>query len=327
MENFDNINNNIKKNTTSNTTLNTNEGDLKENTTSNTTSNTTLNTTLNTNEGDIKENTTLNTTLNTNGGDLNDIIKENTIINTTLNTNGGDLNDIIKENTIINTNEVDLNDIIKENTIINTNEVDLTNNVGGGENINVCEVLGYHTREYWEDRYMKTGDGNYDWYMGADKVVKLFDGILNKSYKILNVGCGNSKMGEELYNMGYDDNNIYNLDFSENILKKMYKKYKNYNMKWFLGDITDNIKIKKNIFDVIIDKATLDTISCDSYETLKKAFVNIINILKVRGILILISNNKNILNYCNLNNMSIIDVKETEHKNNNIYIFILQKVL
>lgn len=239
--------------------------------------------------------------------DLNTNIEENITISK--NTN-------IEENITINENKDDLNANMEKNEII----------VNEDETINGCEVLGYHTKEYWEDRYMRTGDGNYDWYMDADKVVTLFDGILNKSYKILNVGCGNSKMGEKLYNMGYNDNNIYNLDFSENILKNMYKKYKNYKMKWFLKDITGDIKLKKNIFDVIIDKATLDTISCNNYELVKDAFKNIINILKIRGIFILISNNKNILNYCDLNNISIIDVKKTDHKNNNIYIFILQKV-
>jgi len=186
------------------------------------------------------------------------------------------------------------------------------------------ENLKYCSNEYWDERYMKT-DGNYDWYIDAESLVRLFDNILEPTYKILNVGCGNSKLGEKLYNMGFNNNNVYNLDFSKIILEKMYKKYKDYNMRWVHQDIVEAKKLKTNTFDIVIDKATLDTISCQSYELTSKAFNHIIRILKVGGIFVLITNNPDILNYCDLDSIDIIDTKKILHNENNIFIHLLQK--
>jgi len=43
-------------------------------------------------------------------------------------------------------------------------------------------------------------------------------------YEILNVGCGNSKISEEMYNDGYE--NITNIDISAAVIKHMNDLYK-----------------------------------------------------------------------------------------------------
>jgi 2-polyprenyl-3-methyl-5-hydroxy-6-metoxy-1,4-benzoquinol methylase len=184
--------------------------------------------------------------------------------------------------------------------------------------------IKYCSDSYWDDRYSKTTQ-SYDWYISPSILIKLFDNIIDINHKILHIGCGNSLLSEELYNIGYNNNNIYNLDISRTIIHKQSEKYIDYKMKWICQNIVESSNLKKNVFDIIIDKATLDSIACNNYKLVSKAFKYIIKILKVGGIFILVSINQDILNNCEIDLIDIVDVKNTLHKSKYIYIYILQK--
>jgi 2-polyprenyl-3-methyl-5-hydroxy-6-metoxy-1,4-benzoquinol methylase len=54
---------------------------------------------------------------------------------------------------------------------------------------------------------------------------------MNKTDKILNVGCGSSRMSEEMYEEGYE--NIINIDFSPKVIVKWMKEQNQNVLKWF----------------------------------------------------------------------------------------------
>ena len=45
---------------------------------------------------------------------------------------------------------------------------------------------------------------------------------MSKTDKILNVGCGNSRLSEELYEDGFED--ITNIDFSQKVISQIEEK-------------------------------------------------------------------------------------------------------
>ena len=186
--------------------------------------------------------------------------------------------------------------------------------------------IKYDSEEYWDSRYnnIKKYSNTYDWYFNPKKILKLFDNI-NKNSKILVVGCGNSLLSEELYNYGFNNNNIYNIDISEIVIRQQIEKYKDYKMKWFKGDITNLDNLKKNIFDIIIDKGTIDSLACGNYKNVTCALHEIINVLKPNGIFILISFSKNRTNYLDVNLINPIQIKDISTKESSLYLYIIQK--
>lgn len=69
------------------------------------------------------------------------------------------------------------------------------------------------------------------------------------------VGCGNSKLSQQMYEAGYK--NIINIDISPSVIAQMTEKFPH--MIWEVMDGT-NMTYKDHTFDCIIDKGTLDAL-------------------------------------------------------------------
>ena len=85
---------------------------------------------------------------------------------------------------------------------------------------------------------------------------------MTKSDKILNIGCGNSKLSEDLSEEGYED--ITNIDFSTKVITIMEQTYKEKfpKMQFKVADVLDMKDFQSGSFNTILDKGTLDCILC-----------------------------------------------------------------
>jgi ubiquinone/menaquinone biosynthesis C-methylase UbiE len=85
---------------------------------------------------------------------------------------------------------------------------------------------------------------------------------MTKSDKILNIGCGNSKLCEDLSEEGYED--ITNIDFSTKVITIMEQTYKEKfpKMQFKVADVLDMKDFQSGTFNTILDKGTLDCILC-----------------------------------------------------------------
>ena len=85
---------------------------------------------------------------------------------------------------------------------------------------------------------------------------------MTKSDKILNIGCGNSKLSEDLSEEGYED--ITNIDFSTKVITIMEQTYKEKfpKMKFKVVDVLDMKEFQTGTFNTVLDKGTLDCILC-----------------------------------------------------------------
>lgn len=152
------------------------------------------------------------------------------------------------------------------------------------------------SKSYWDSFFRKLSQKSskeeyFEWYGEASSYFPLILSNLIETSEILNVGCGNSLFSEELYDKGFKY--IKNIDFSNNVIKKMKKRNKKRGeMNWVVMDVFE-MTFEKESFDAIIDKGTLDAIypeeKKENREKIEKYFNKIVEILKINGSYYIIS--------------------------------------
>jgi len=108
----------------------------------------------------------------------------------------------------------------------------------------------------------------------------------------LNLGCGNAEFSEDMYDDGYK--NIVNIDIASNVIEQMKGRNKSRkNMVFEVMDVRD-MQYDDNIFDLIIDKSTIDALLCgeNSYINVAKMLKETQRVLKDEGYYMIISYGK-----------------------------------
>jgi len=81
--------------------------------------------------------------------------------------------------------------------------------------------------------------------------------LAGKESRILMVGCGNSKLSEDMYLDGY--HNIVNIDISVSCIEMMRQRCEEQqmHMRWVAGDATNMVEFTDASFDLVVDKVRL----------------------------------------------------------------------
>ena len=142
----------------------------------------------------------------------------------------------------------------------------------------------YGKLDYWNTRYTQDKEP-FEWYQRYHILKPHLLSLLQKyqNPKILILGCGNSKLSENLYKEGYK--NIINIDFSKVCINQMQINYSNYeSMKFLVMDACD-MNFDSGNFDVVIDKGTLDSILCsdESSHNANRCVAEVNRVLKQKG--------------------------------------------
>lgn len=84
---------------------------------------------------------------------------------------------------------------------------------------------------YWEERYKNQTGKTFDWLEDYETLKSIMDDfkLCKESSIILNLGCGNAIMPEEMHKDGYKK--IYNIDISETVIDQMKIRNKDNEMK------------------------------------------------------------------------------------------------
>eukprot|EP00933_Yihiella_yeosuensis_P030925 TRINITY_DN24472_c0_g1_i2.p1 TRINITY_DN24472_c0_g1~~TRINITY_DN24472_c0_g1_i2.p1 ORF type:complete len:292 (+),score=69.14 TRINITY_DN24472_c0_g1_i2:37-876(+) len=151
--------------------------------------------------------------------------------------------------------------------------------------------------DYWEKRYAKTKQETYDWYgttwLGNARLVSLKSYIgpmLPKELKsgtFLNLGCGNSRLAEELNNDGYQD--VLSVDIAHTVIDKMKKKYAGVKGLRFEQMDATKMSLEDNSIDAVIEKGTLDALFAGHAEAAEKVPPEVFRVLRPGGKFISIS--------------------------------------
>lgn len=146
----------------------------------------------------------------------------------------------------------------------------------------------YGKPEYWEERYTRDPEP-FDWYQRWAGLKEILQEYIQPNHSILNVGCGNSRLSEEMYLEGY--NEIENIDISQVCIQAMKEKYNdkpgmNYNQM----DCRE-LKFPDGAFHAVVDKGTIDSVLCGEGSThnAQKTLSEISRVLKPGGVYIVIS--------------------------------------
>lgn len=139
----------------------------------------------------------------------------------------------------------------------------------------------YRKQDYWERRFQTEDQFEWlqTWESCGDSVKKLLGNFTNK---ILIIGSGTSDFGWQIYNSGWE--NVTNVDFSPTVIENMQVKYENCpKMKWIQQDCREMNELHSQSFDVVLDKSTLDAISCGGASETIKATTEVHRVLKKGG--------------------------------------------
>ncbi|KAA6390389.1 MAG: putative protein kinase domain protein [Streblomastix strix] len=148
--------------------------------------------------------------------------------------------------------------------------------------------MNYGNKDFWEQRY-RDNDERFEWYKSYAALRPILAKHLTPDSKILDLGCGSSRLAEDLYDDGFK--NITAIDKSPVIIQRMKKANVGHpEIQWIEMDAI-KLRLEKNSFDIVIDKGTTDTIFCgeNSFRNIRRLLHNISDVLKPDGLLISIS--------------------------------------
>ncbi|KAL4487069.1 hypothetical protein ABPG72_001521 [Tetrahymena utriculariae] len=147
----------------------------------------------------------------------------------------------------------------------------------------------YGAKNYWDKRYKKQKNTVYEWLENYQDLKEIINESCQKDGIILNLGCGNSVIQEEMYDDGYK--NIYNIDISEECIKQMdHRKGDRPELIYEVMDCTE-LKYEDEKFDFVLDKSTIDALLCGDYSYLNvaKMISEVQRVLKPNGVYLIVS--------------------------------------
>lgn len=126
-----------------------------------------------------------------------------------------------------------------------------------------------YSKAWWEAKYA-SGEET-DWLCIFEDVRSTVLEHVNKTDKILMVGCGTSPFSSAMFDAGFKD--ITNVDVSASCIAKMKKNKPK--MKWQVMDV-QGMKFDDSGFDVVIDKCLLDSVLLNATDNDEMSLTNTI---------------------------------------------------
>ncbi|XP_078263925.1 eEF1A lysine and N-terminal methyltransferase isoform X2 [Rhinoraja longicauda] len=128
----------------------------------------------------------------------------------------------------------------------------------------------FSTAEYWETFFKKRGGSAFEWYGTYVDHCAVLHKYIKLNDKVLVVGCGNSELSEQMYDVGYQS--ITNIDISPAVISHMKARnaVRRPSLAFTEMDV-GQMEFADSQFQVVLDKGTLDAIMTDeSAGTLRK---------------------------------------------------------
>ncbi|XP_018589744.1 eEF1A lysine and N-terminal methyltransferase-like isoform X2 [Scleropages formosus] len=120
----------------------------------------------------------------------------------------------------------------------------------------------FSSAEYWERFFRRRGDKAFEWYGDYGQLCGVLHRYMKPRDKVLVVGCGNSELSEQLYDVGYQQ--LISIDISETAVAHM--KQRNAERRpglTFLQVDATQTPFESGTFQAALDKGTLDAMAAE----------------------------------------------------------------
>jgi ubiquinone/menaquinone biosynthesis C-methylase UbiE len=159
------------------------------------------------------------------------------------------------------------------------------------------DMANLSSREYWDSRY--TIDPlPFDWFCRYSTHKPLQDAVaahLAAEARVLILGAGSSRLAEELLEARVCSGCV-NLDFSQVVINQLNERHRcthtESTVSNLLADVTSMSDVDDASFDVILDKATFDSVICGDggAERAERMLAEVCRVLRPAGVFMLLSN-------------------------------------
>lgn len=145
--------------------------------------------------------------------------------------------------------------------------------------------LKYGSCEYWEERY-SANKRTQEWYQSWADLKHILKDYIQTDSRILNIGCGRSRLQKDLLSEGYSP--PINIDICPGLIAELSQE--DQESEFRVQDVRE-LDYPDESFDVVLDKATFDTLICvrNPKESAHAALTAIYRVLAPRGLYICIS--------------------------------------
>ncbi|KAG7228851.1 hypothetical protein INR49_008629 [Caranx melampygus] len=120
----------------------------------------------------------------------------------------------------------------------------------------------FSSAEYWERFFKKRGEKAFEWYGDYNKLCGVLHKYIKVQDQVLVVGCGNSELSEQLYDVGYK--HLTNIDISETVVSHMNQRNaeRRPGLTFQQVDATQT-PYKDASYQAALDKGTLDAMASE----------------------------------------------------------------
>ncbi|CAL8256197.1 unnamed protein product [Merluccius merluccius] len=127
----------------------------------------------------------------------------------------------------------------------------------------------FSSSDYWERFFRKRGDKSFEWYGDYHQLCGVLHKYIKTQDQVLVVGCGNSELSEQMYDVGYK--RLTNVDLSETVVAHMTQRNagRRPGLAFRQVDATQT-PYPDASFQACLDKGTLDAMASEEEGTLAR---------------------------------------------------------
>ncbi|XP_056619937.1 eEF1A lysine and N-terminal methyltransferase isoform X1 [Triplophysa dalaica] len=120
----------------------------------------------------------------------------------------------------------------------------------------------FSSADYWDRFFRKRGEKAFEWYGDYNSLCGILHKYIKPRDKVLVVGCGNSELSEQLYDVGY--RHLTNIDISETVVSHMNQRNteRRPDLTFQQVDATET-GFENGSFQAALDKGTLDAMASE----------------------------------------------------------------